>query len=173
MKRLVVPRLGLRLNCGAVLLVLVGCAASPSRSAPTAELSRQARRHKALRDRANSASLARLPPIRVPMRRLPPIRVSMRSPPPIRVPMRSSPPPQLLSNRGDLEAAKKHAANVLAARPSHVRALRIVVTVACLEGDASTAKSHYVKLPARDREHMKARCQRYGIEFPGTGPLGR
>ena len=70
-------------------------------------------------------------------------------------------------DRGDFDAAKTIATKVLAISPKNVRMLRILISSACIEGDATAAQQGYVTLqgaPA-DRAQMKTRCTRYGIEL--------
>jgi hypothetical protein len=57
------------------------------------------------------------------------------------------------------------AQKVLAKDPNNVRMLRIVVSANCIQGDSVVAQQAYEKLPAADREQMRARCDRYGVSF--------
>lgn len=68
-------------------------------------------------------------------------------------------------DRGEYEEARVIAARVLAAEPTNVRMLRIVVSSACIEGDSIDAQKHYLQLPAFDRAAMRTRCDRYGVSF--------
>ncbi len=68
-------------------------------------------------------------------------------------------------DHGDFDEAKGIALKVLAKDPSNVRMLRIAVSAACIDGDSNEAQRHYTMLPGPDREAMKIRCGRYGINF--------
>lgn len=68
-------------------------------------------------------------------------------------------------DRGDLDEAKAIAQKVLVASPNNVRMLRIVVSATCISGDTAEAQKAYVLLPVSDREQMKTRCGRYGVNF--------
>ena len=68
-------------------------------------------------------------------------------------------------DRGEYEEARTIAARVLAAEPTNVRMLRIVVSSSCIEGDGTDAQKHYLQLPALDRAAMRTRCDRYGVSF--------
>lgn len=68
-------------------------------------------------------------------------------------------------DHGDFDEAKGIALKVLAKDPSNVRMLRIAVSAACIDGDSAEAQKHYTVLPGPDREAMKIRCARYGINF--------
>ena len=70
-----------------------------------------------------------------------------------------------LYDQGDYEAAQKQALRVLEQDPKSVRMRRIVVSSACMGGDADTAHKHYGLLPAKDQADMAKRCERYGISF--------
>lgn len=66
-------------------------------------------------------------------------------------------------DRGDLDEAKMIATRVLSALPNNARMLRIVVSAACIDGDAANAQANFAKLPQGDQEQMRTRCARYGI----------
>lgn len=68
-------------------------------------------------------------------------------------------------DHGDFDEAKGIAIKVLAKDPNNVRMLRIAVSAACIDGDSAEAQKHYSALPGPDREAMKIRCGRYGINF--------
>ena len=68
-------------------------------------------------------------------------------------------------DHGDFDEAKTIALKVLAKDPTSTRMMRIVVSSACIDGDAAEAQKHYTNLPVPDREQMKVRCARYGITF--------
>ena len=68
-------------------------------------------------------------------------------------------------DRGDLDEAKAIAQKVLVASPDNVRMLRIVVSATCISGDTAEAQKAYVLLPKSDREQMKTRCGRYGVNL--------
>lgn len=65
----------------------------------------------------------------------------------------------------DFDQATAIAGKVLAKDPNNVRMLRIMVSANCIQGDSVLAQQHYERLPAFDREQMKARCDRYGVTF--------
>lgn len=65
----------------------------------------------------------------------------------------------------DFETAAAIASKVLSKDPGNVRMLRIVVSANCIAGDSAVAQEHYERLPAFDREQMRARCDRYGVTF--------
>lgn len=71
-------------------------------------------------------------------------------------------------DHGDFDEAKVIAVKVLAKDPSNVRMLRIAVSAACIDGDSNEAQKHFALLPAPDREAMKIRCGRYGVNFTDT-----
>jgi len=66
-------------------------------------------------------------------------------------------------DHGDFDEARQIASRVLAQEPGNARMLRILVSAACLEGDAAAAQASYVKLPPADQVQMRTRCARYGI----------
>ena len=68
-------------------------------------------------------------------------------------------------DHGDFDEAKGIALKVLAKDPNNVRMLRIAVSAACIDGDSTEAQRHYGALPGPDREAMKIRCGRYGVNF--------
>ncbi|MEO7094935.1 MAG: hypothetical protein ABI175_16875 [Polyangiales bacterium] len=68
-------------------------------------------------------------------------------------------------DHGDFDEAKGIALKVLAKDPTNVRMLRIAVSASCIDGDSTEAQRHYTLLPGPDREAMKIRCGRYGINF--------
>jgi hypothetical protein len=70
-----------------------------------------------------------------------------------------------LYDRGDYEAAKQVAEEVLKEQPHNVKMLRIGASTACILGDASGARVHYDQLPDRDKQQIARRCRRYGVEF--------
>jgi hypothetical protein len=69
-------------------------------------------------------------------------------------------------DRGDFDEARTIAGRVLAGQPGNVRMLRVVVSSACIDGDAATAQNHFARLPPADQAQMRTRCARYGISFP-------
>lgn len=69
-------------------------------------------------------------------------------------------------DRAEYDEARQIAARVLAKEPTNVRMLRIMVSAACIDGDAADAQKHYAMLPSGDKAQMKTRCDRYGITFP-------
>ncbi|MGE0870683.1 MAG: hypothetical protein AB7P03_19110 [Kofleriaceae bacterium] len=74
----------------------------------------------------------------------------------------------------DFEEAKTIANRVLAMRPGNVRMLRILVSVACIEGDTTEAQRRLVELPPSDRAAMRTRCSRdYGVVLSAEGPRAR
>jgi hypothetical protein len=73
-------------------------------------------------------------------------------------------------DRGDIDEARNDAEKLLAQQPSNVRMLRIVVSVACLDGDQAAAQKSYDLLPAADRDQMKTRCARSGVTFSDSTP---
>jgi len=68
-------------------------------------------------------------------------------------------------DRGDFDEAKSIANKVLAKVPGNPRMLRILVSVACIDNDASSALAAYHQLPATDQAQMRTRCSRYGIDL--------
>lgn len=68
-------------------------------------------------------------------------------------------------DHGDYDEARQFAGQVLIRQPSNARMLRILVSSACIEGDATTAQASMTQLPAADQEQMRVRCQRYGINL--------
>jgi uncharacterized protein (DUF58 family) len=68
-------------------------------------------------------------------------------------------------DHADYEGATERALEVLRLDPTHVRALRIATSSACILGDADRAKEHYARLPARDKAEIARRCARWGVEF--------
>lgn len=70
-----------------------------------------------------------------------------------------------LYNRGNYIDAKSGALAVLADHPTNVRMIRVVVSSACILGEADEAEEWYGKLPRFDKRQMKTRCKRYQVEF--------
>lgn len=71
----------------------------------------------------------------------------------------------------DFEEAKALANRVLATRPGNTRMLRILVSVACIDGDVAEAQRRVLELPASDRAAMRTRCSRdYGVTLSADGP---
>lgn len=68
-------------------------------------------------------------------------------------------------DRGDFDEAKSIANKVLAKVPKNPRMLRILVSVACIDNDAASALAAYQQLPTLDKEQMRTRCTRYGIDL--------
>lgn len=68
-------------------------------------------------------------------------------------------------DRGEFDEAKSLATKALVKMPANSRMLRILVSTACIDGDATEAQKHYNQLPASDRAQMKIRCDRYGVTF--------
>jgi hypothetical protein len=68
-------------------------------------------------------------------------------------------------DRGDLDDARSQAEKIVATNPNNVRMLRIVVSVACLDGDQAAAQKAFDALPRPDKEQMKIRCARSGMTF--------
>jgi hypothetical protein len=66
-------------------------------------------------------------------------------------------------DRGDLEAARAAGLEVLAREPRDLRILRLLVDIACIEGEQTEAQAHFSALPDRDRVDLVPKCQRYGI----------
>jgi hypothetical protein len=67
---------------------------------------------------------------------------------------------------GDYDQARAIALKVLATQPGNVRMLRVVVSSACMEGDAQVAQQYYNQLPTTDRAQMRTRCaDKMGMEF--------
>jgi hypothetical protein len=71
---------------------------------------------------------------------------------------------------GDWDQARAGAEKILADQPNNQRMLRIVVSVACLDGDQAAAQKAYDLLPAPDRAQMKTRCARSGVSFSDSTP---
>jgi hypothetical protein len=71
-------------------------------------------------------------------------------------------------DHSDYEAASKQALRVLEKHPDNVRMLRIVVSSACMMGDADMATKYFATLPARDQGDMAKRCARYEIPLTPT-----
>ena len=68
-------------------------------------------------------------------------------------------------DRGDIAGARALALQVLADAPDNVRMLRVLVSSACILGDAAQAKTHWARLTmASDREQMARRCERFGVD---------
>ncbi len=72
-------------------------------------------------------------------------------------------------DRGDTAEATDLAKKILAEQPGNARMLRIVVSTACMDGDAATAKQFYAPLGKSDQAQMRTRCERYGVTFDGAG----
>jgi hypothetical protein len=105
--------------------------------------------------------------------------------PPVRIPNVGSPLSSLRANpkldsvmdeanraydRGEFDEAKSLATKALIKQPANARMLRILVSTACIEGDAAEAQRHYNQLPTSDRAQMKIRCERYGVTFTDPPP---
>jgi hypothetical protein len=74
-------------------------------------------------------------------------------------------------DRMDFDEARTIAQKVLKQAAGNARMLRIMVSTACIENDATEAQKHYNLLGKADREQMKTRCARYGVAFIDP-PLG-
>lgn len=72
-------------------------------------------------------------------------------------------------DRGDTDEARDIAKKVIAEQPGNVRMLRILVSTACIDSDAATAKQYYASLPKSDQAQMRTRCERFGVTFDGVG----
>lgn len=68
-------------------------------------------------------------------------------------------------DKGDLDEARTFARKALESDPTNPRMLRILVSSACIEGDAGEAQKHFGLLPAGDQDQMRTRCDRYGVTF--------
>jgi predicted Zn-dependent protease len=68
-------------------------------------------------------------------------------------------------DRMELDRARELAQKVLINEPTNVRMLRMIVSIACLEGERDQAEQAYRKLPERDQIQMRTRCERYGISL--------
>lgn len=70
-------------------------------------------------------------------------------------------------DRQEFEEAKAIAARALSHDPKNVRALRIMVSTSCIEGNAVEAQKYFDQLPeGKDRADMRTRCGRdYNITF--------
>ena len=69
-------------------------------------------------------------------------------------------------DKQDHARAEELARAVLADSPKALRMLRILVSIACIQGDAAKAKTAFAEIPAEPalhREQMRRRCARYGI----------
>ena len=70
-------------------------------------------------------------------------------------------------DRKDFERAREIALKLLQTRaPGNVRMLRVVVSSACILGDADQAIRYAADLPAFDKQQMTGRCAQYGITLP-------
>jgi hypothetical protein len=65
----------------------------------------------------------------------------------------------------DYEEAKSIATKVLAKVPKNVRMMRIMMSSACLEGDAALAQEWYAQLPKPDRLQLSRSQRCAGITF--------
>jgi hypothetical protein len=70
-----------------------------------------------------------------------------------------------LYDRGDYEAARAIAHEVLGGQPDNVKMLRIAASSSCYMGEAQRAREYYDRLPAKDQEQISRRCRKFGIEF--------
>jgi hypothetical protein len=68
-------------------------------------------------------------------------------------------------DRADHVKARELANLALAKQPDNVRMLRLLVSIACLEGDAGEAQKHAKQLPVRDLGQLKTRCERFGVKL--------
>lgn len=68
-------------------------------------------------------------------------------------------------DKGDLDEARTFARKALESDPTNPRMLRILVSSACIEGDAGEAQKYFALLPAGDQDQMRTRCERYGVTF--------
>src|SRR6185436_9743663 len=66
-------------------------------------------------------------------------------------------------DRQDFDRARALALDVVSVDELNVRALRMLTSIACIEGDSKEAKLRYLGLPDADRAQMRTRCRRYGI----------
>jgi hypothetical protein len=70
-----------------------------------------------------------------------------------------------LYDLGDLAGARALALQALADDPDNFRMLRVLVSSACILGDAEEAKAYWARLTAAsDREQMARRCARFGVD---------
>ena len=68
-------------------------------------------------------------------------------------------------DHSEFEDARALALKVVANDPKNARMLRILVSVACMEGDPAEAQKHFALLAERDRKDMRIRCERYSVTF--------
>lgn len=68
-----------------------------------------------------------------------------------------------LYDRGDFDGARSLAKKMLDRTPGNVRMLRVVVSSACIMGDADEAQRFAAQLPPQDHAAMTARCAKYDI----------
>jgi hypothetical protein len=68
-------------------------------------------------------------------------------------------------DRGDYEVAVERALGVLDVEPDNVRMLRVTVSSSCMLGEVDRARSLYPRLPERDKQDIRRRCARFGIQF--------
>lgn len=75
-------------------------------------------------------------------------------------------------DKQDFDEAKTIANKVLRQQPGNARMLRILVSTACIDHDATEAQKHYNLLVSKaDRDAMRTRCQRdYGIALVEPPP---
>ncbi len=69
-------------------------------------------------------------------------------------------------DRGEFDEAAEDAVRILRTDPQNVRMLRLITSVACIQGNVDEAREYYARLPARDQAQMVTRCARYGIALP-------
>jgi hypothetical protein len=65
-------------------------------------------------------------------------------------------------DKGDYQAAQERALAVLESSPRHIKALRIVVSTSCMFGEMERARELNARLPRKDQDVMRKRCQKYG-----------
>jgi hypothetical protein len=68
-------------------------------------------------------------------------------------------------DRQDYEAARAAAHAVIAVSPDNLRMLRLIVSSACMLGDADEARTYHARLPARDAKQIARRCANFNVKL--------
>lgn len=71
-----------------------------------------------------------------------------------------------LYDRGDFDGARALAKKMLDRVPGNVKMLRVIVSSACILGDADEAAKFAVQLSGQDHDAMVNRCAKYDIQLP-------
>jgi hypothetical protein len=73
---------------------------------------------------------------------------------------------EIAYDKQNFDEARALAVEVLRVDPTNAPMTRLLVTIACIEGDKEEATRRWAQVAERDRERIRQRCSRFGITFP-------